>query len=98
MQTQEINLLSAPVTPEQYAAIIRRFDCFTRADVDTEAFLDCTCFEEDSEQLEILAVIIGAEAAEEWATQYVFFYIAYPIVACAPGWGLAQSEEDGHDL
>jgi len=70
---QDVPAVSIELTPEEFKAVSDAYDLFTRVDDPCVVVLDALSF--DIDDTDALAAIIGAEAAEEGAGQFIFFYV-----------------------
>lgn len=70
---QDVPAVSIELSEEQFNALKQSYDLFTRHDDPGVVILDALSF--DTDDLFQLGNIIGAEAAEEGAGQFIFFHV-----------------------
>lgn len=70
---QDVPAVSIELTPEIFKAVNASYDLYTRAGDPGVAILDAISF--GSDDTDALATIIGTEAAEEGAGQFIFFNV-----------------------
>lgn len=70
---QDVPAVSIELAADQFKAVRQAYDVFSRIDVSDTVVLDATSF--DNDDIGALEAIIGVEAAEEAAGQFVFFYV-----------------------
>lgn len=68
------NMASVSVTPEQFEAIKKTFECFESSAVKREAILDATGFGADEAEADLVA-ILGDDVADYCVGAYCIFYV-----------------------